>query len=74
MDVTYEAVHDNPSFHPGRCARVLVQGEAVGVLGQIHPLVAANYGVDTDLYYAELSFDKLFAQYRDKYFAPIQTL
>ena len=60
-DVTYEAVHDNPSFHPGRCARVLVQGEAVGVLGQIHPLVAANYGVDTDLYYAELSFDKLFA-------------
>ena len=61
MDVTYEAVHDNPSFHPGRCARVLIQGEAVGVLGQIHPLVAANYGVDTDLYYAELSFDKLFA-------------
>ena len=60
-DVIYEAVHDNPSFHPGRCARVLVQGEAVGVLGQIHPLVAANYGVDTDLYYAELSFDKLFA-------------
>ena len=55
------AVDDNPSFHPGRCARVLVQGEAVGVLGQIHPLVAANYGVDTDLYYAELSFDKLFA-------------
>ena len=60
-DVTYEAVHDNPSFHPGRCAKVLIQGEAVGVLGQIHPLVAANYGVDTDLYYAELSFDKLFA-------------
>ena len=61
VDVTYEAVHDNPSFHPGRCARVLIQGEGVGVLGQIHPLVAANYGVDTDLYYAELSFDKLFA-------------
>lgn len=61
VDVTYEAVHDNPSFHPGRCAKVLIQGEAVGVLGQIHPLVAANYGVDTDLYYAELSFDKLFA-------------
>ena len=25
VDVTYEAVHDNPSFHPGRCARVLIQ-------------------------------------------------
>ena len=60
-DVTYEAVSDNPSYHPGRCAKVYVQGEEVGIFGQIHPLVAANYGVDTDLYYAELSFAQLFA-------------
>ena len=33
----------------------------MGIFGQIHPLVAANYGVDTDLYYAELSFAQLFA-------------
>ena len=59
--VTYEAVSDNPSYHPGRCARVLVDGREVGVLGQIHPLTARNYGVDAELYCAELSFPALFA-------------
>ena len=60
-DVIYEAEKTNPSFHPGRCAKILVGGKEVGVLGQIHPLVAANYGVDADLYYAQMSFDALFA-------------
>ena len=59
--VTFEAVKDNPSYHPGRCAQVLVDGKSVGVFGQIHPLVAQNYGVDVELYCAELSFDALFA-------------
>ncbi len=59
--VTYEAVLDNPSYHPGRCARVLVDGREVGVFGQIHPLTAQNYGVDAELYCAELSFPALFA-------------
>ena len=61
QDVTYEAEKTNPSFHPGRCAKILVGGKEVGVMGQIHPLVAANYGVDADLYYAQMSFDALFA-------------
>lgn len=60
-DVTYEAERTNPSYHPGRCAKVYVKGQEVGILGQIHPLVAANYGVDAELYYAELRFDALFA-------------
>ncbi len=59
--VQFVAETANPSYHPGRCARVLVQGEEIGVLGQIHPLVAANYGVDTELYCAELRFDALLA-------------
>ena len=49
----------NPSYHPGRCAKVYVGNVEVGVLGQIHPLVAANYGVDAEFYCAELSFDAL---------------
>ena len=60
-DAAYEAVLDNPSYHPGRCARILVDGREVGVFGQIHPLVAQNYGVDAELYCAELSFDALCA-------------
>ena len=60
-NVTFEAVTDNPSYHPGRCARVLADGREIGVFGQIHPLTARNYDVDTELYCAELSFDGLFA-------------
>lgn len=60
-DVTYVAEKSDPSYHPGRCAKVYVKGQEVGTLGQIHPLVAANYGVDAELYYADLKFDVLFA-------------
>ena len=60
-DVTYAAEKSDPSYHPGRCAKVYVNGQEVGTLGQIHPLVAANYGVDAELYYADLKFDALFA-------------
>lgn len=60
-DVTYVAEKSDPSYHSGRCAKVYVKGQEVGTLGQIHPLVAANYGVDAELYYADLKFDALFA-------------
>ena len=38
-DVTYVAEKSDPSYHPGRCAKVYVNGQEVGTLGQIHPLV-----------------------------------
>ena len=55
----FEAERENSSYHPGRCAKVFCEGTYIGVLGQIHPAVAANYGVDAELYCAELSFDAL---------------
>ena len=55
----YTAVSDNPSFHPGRCAKLTIDGTEVGVMGQIHPLVAGNYGIDTEVYCAEINFTKL---------------
>ncbi|MBR1659406.1 MAG: phenylalanine--tRNA ligase subunit beta, partial [Oscillospiraceae bacterium] len=51
----------NPSYHPGRCAKVLIGDAEVGVLGQIHPLVAQNYGIDAEVYCAEMRFDRLYA-------------
>ncbi len=59
--ITFRAESGNPSYHPGRCAKVYAGEAEIGVLGQIHPLVAANYDVDTELYCAELSFDALVA-------------
>ena len=56
---TYTAVKDNPSYHPGRCAQITVGGTSIGVFGQVHPLVAANYGIDSEVYCAELNFTAL---------------
>ncbi len=55
----YQAEKDNPSYHPGRCARITIDGVDVGVMGQVHPLAAANYGIDTPVYCAEVSFTRL---------------
>ena len=57
---SYEAVSNNPSYHPGRCAKVSVNGVELGYMGQVHPLVAANYGIDTEVYCVEIDFTKLF--------------
>ncbi len=46
-------------YHPGRLASVWAGSHCVGVLGQIHPNVAKNFGVDGDLYCAELDFGAL---------------
>ena len=60
-NVRFEACADNASYHPGRCARVYAGEVELGVFGQIHPLVAANYGVDAEIYAAELRFDALYS-------------
>ena len=59
-NVRFTADSENPSYHPGRCAKVYCGNRLLGTLGQIHPHVAANYGVDTELYAAELRFDALY--------------
>ncbi len=34
---------DHPAFHPGRCAVASVDGQPLGVLGEVHPLVREAY-------------------------------
>ena len=60
-EARFVADKTNPAYHPGRCAKVYLQGKEIGTLGQIHPEVAKNYGVDAELYCAELSFETMFA-------------
>ena len=58
---TYTAVSTNPSYHPGRCAMVSINGIDLGYMGQVHPLVAKNYGIDCEVYCVEINFSALFA-------------
>ena len=34
---------EHPAMHPGRCARVLVNGQAVGYVGELHPKICRAY-------------------------------
>ncbi|MBQ7330962.1 MAG: phenylalanine--tRNA ligase subunit beta [Oscillospiraceae bacterium] len=56
---SYTAVTDNPSYHPGRCASVSIDGVELGYIGQVHPVVAKNYDIDAEVYCVEINFTKL---------------
>ena len=36
----------HPSFHPGKSARILFQGDQIGVMGELHPLVKQQYDLN----------------------------
>ena len=59
-DYSITACTDNVSYHPGRCATLSVGGKIIGIFGEVHPLVLANYDIDTPVYTAELDFDAIF--------------
>ena len=69
---SYTAVKDNPSYHPGRCALVSIDGVELGYMGQVHPLVCKNYGIDAEVYCVEIDFSKLFTlQLPDPTYTPL---
>lgn len=49
------------AFHPGRCAQLLKDGKAFGVIGELHPKVLENYGLGARACAAVLDFNALFA-------------
>ena len=48
-----------PGFHPGRCGSVMLSGERIGVVGEIHPDVAAAWGLSGRVAAGELSLSAL---------------
>lgn len=58
-DCTYVACKDNPTYHGGRCAEILSGDKKLGIIGQIHPSVSAEFKIDTDVYAAIIDFEVL---------------
>ena len=56
-------VKDDPTYHPGRCAELVIDGDPIGRFGEIHPIVAERYELDARSYAARLDVEKLFAHY-----------
>jgi phenylalanyl-tRNA synthetase beta chain len=53
------AEKNNPVFHPGKTARVVIGGETAGYVGEIHPDVADNFDCPYDTYIAVLEIKPL---------------
>ncbi|MEG1661293.1 MAG: phenylalanine--tRNA ligase subunit beta, partial [Clostridiales bacterium] len=48
-------------LHPGRAAAILLQGETIGMMGEVHPLVTNTYELENRVIYADLLLEPLFA-------------
>ena len=60
-EVRYVRNAAGTTYHPGRCADIYVGQEKLGVIGELHPAVLANYGVKPRVVAVELNMDVLFA-------------
>lgn len=49
-DYEIEASAEEFSYHPGRCAILTIDGKRLGIIGEIHPKVAENYGISERVY------------------------
>ncbi len=54
------AAASEPYLHPGRQATATVGEQTLATLGEVHPTVAAEYGIDTRVYIAEVDLSVLF--------------
>ncbi|HET9848052.1 MAG TPA: phenylalanine--tRNA ligase subunit beta [Candidatus Dormibacteraeota bacterium] len=50
-----------PGFHPGRTAEIIEQGQAVGVVGEVHPATLSRLDLPGRAVAAEVLFDRLTA-------------
>ena len=48
-------------FHPGRSAKIVLNGETIGEFGQLHPDLAADRKFKQEVWIAQLDLDRLFA-------------
>ncbi|PWH18689.1 MAG: phenylalanine--tRNA ligase subunit beta [Anaerolineae bacterium] len=67
IEALMEALHlqvsyvpaEHPSFHPGKCASVLLNGAPLGVFGELHPQVAENYDFVSPVQAAEFDLEAI---------------
>lgn len=59
--VLYNPKAGRPYLHPGRQADISYAGDTVGYIGEVHPVVTANYSMKDRVYVAVLDMPKITA-------------
>lgn len=71
-DYDIKADDEQFGYHPGRCAVLTINGEQLGVIGEIHPKAAENYGINTRVYCFSLNVDTMFEYAKlEKHYKPL---
>jgi phenylalanyl-tRNA synthetase beta chain len=60
MGFDIQPKEDHPVFHPGRCAAYTIDNSEFAILGEVHPKVALNYGIEQKAYCAVIDFEIIF--------------
>jgi phenylalanyl-tRNA synthetase beta chain len=67
--ITYDPECGKTYLHPGRQANIVYGGKVVGYLGEVHPIVADNYGIGDRTYIAVIDILTIleFASFNHKF-------
>lgn len=58
-DIDYIREENNSTFHPGRTAKLMINGEELGIIGEAHMDVVENYNIKDRVYIGQIDFDKI---------------
>lgn len=61
-----KAVSEKTYYHPGRCAKFSIEDQAIGYIGEVHPLVCKNYDIKTRTYLIEMDMEALYSNYNNE--------
>ena len=71
-DYDIQAADDRFGYHPGRCAVLTINGQELGIIGEIHPECVKNYGIGTRVYVFSLDADVMYAHAnQEKHYTPL---
>lgn len=63
-EVIYQQADGLKGMHPGRTAEILIRGERIGFVGQIHPELQKKYDID-ESYVFQIDMEKMFASRKE---------
>ena len=62
LDDTELRATERAPFHPGRAAEIVLDGEVIGIVGEIHPAVASAHGIEGRAIAGEVEVDPVVAE------------
>ncbi|GFE60774.1 phenylalanine--tRNA ligase subunit beta [Geobacter sp. AOG2] len=65
-NVKWVADTPDPFYHPGKSCSIMAGRERIGSVGELHPTVQENFGLDKPVYCFELDFEKVLILTRQK--------